>query len=790
GAVQLALTDSDLPITQSGSYLIRCEAACAGSILVDPGLDVSLTLQGVQTTGALSAGAGTKLALALEGASRMDAGIALSDGAALSVSGAGALLAGKVDAAASAAIAVAPSTNLSLGSGALGGSALQPTLMIVTDNQELPMRQTAITMKIGGGQPFDTTTDANGHVTLWAAQAITGQDVVVLSQTETYAAIVSGGSGAPDALPEITNVKVKDATLSYDVKNAQTTGVQYYVGKAIHEMGDRFEEGALRVAAEAGKTSVTLSGLQKGDVVTYRVFAAREAGASLTAQTQSAFQFSPQYSFLYKEPFSLKEQKKPYDGAPFKFKKDQIPSTATITWYQDGKKLSSAPTDVGKYVAHVEIPSSDSDYLSGDVAVSIVKRHVLVYPLEYSKREGEPDPDVFEFYYDYYDDSSLTDNGEGVLPGDEITGWLTRKPGEKHGNYPYYGNRLIAPDYYDVEVDRYSPLFFIDWGPKHYIKVDPLSIINPIHQVLEFSTGEQLDMIQKTADKLSISGVGYGSLVTDTLDRKARPFTPSLRLKHGYDEAMLIVQAEAEINKDGGYETDMDGKIVWRGRTLTLTLSQLRHFKAQHITRIGFRLDNMMCLLDLADLTGEKATLLRKDSDLSLQGARYVITLQPMQTLDDLDGMSDNVKRAWTLGMPMTAVSVELRSGGEAIDLTPALGSLRLLYDASSLLSEQAAASPEISEVVIGRKQSEPEADVTVDTMELVAELAQKQLASIGCELWRYDGKGALDSSLVVPYTASESQAMPFTAVMQTQPYLIAKSDGNGLYGLSLQWAR
>lgn len=51
--------------------------------------------------------------------------------------------------------------------------------------------------------------------------------------------------------------------------------------------------------------------------------------------------------------------------------------------------------------------------------------------------------------------------------------------------------------------------------------------------------------------------------------------------------------------------------------------------------------------------------------------------------------------------------------------------------------------------------------------------------------LLRYDGgEKTLDTTAVVPYTASESNRAMFRAVMRTRPYLTAQLTKSGLYGL------
>ena len=55
---------------------------------------------------------------------------------------------------------------------------------------------------------------------------------------------------------------------------------------------------------------------------------------------------------------------------------------------------------------------------------------------------------------------------------------------------------------------------------------------------------------------LKVGDTYYGEPVTDLIDGRERPATPTLRLRGGYDSALLILNAEPERNADGGYATD------------------------------------------------------------------------------------------------------------------------------------------------------------------------------------------------------------------------------------------
>ena len=780
GTQTLVMGATGIHITASGSYVIVSDGDTTGGLIIADGLNVSLILRDARTSGSLTVGAGATVTANLEGSNRFDGDVTLGDGVTFTVGGSGALLTSTISALGTASTTIGANTNVSLTSGTtIGGSSLKPTVISVTDGSTLPVTDTAITLKIGTNKPIHTTTAANGHVTLWGTKAVTNASVVVLSQLNTYADILTGDLANPDALPVITNVVIHDNSyVSFSVTNAQTAGIQYYLNRPGDTMPDTYDASAQTVARLFGQCNIP--GLKKGDVVTFRAYAARATGQILSAETADAFQFSDQYTYTVgavRKTYTLADQSKEYDLYAFKFASGLIPKGATVTYYKGKTELSSAPTDVGTYTATVVIPEGNSEYLPGAVSVTITitPKVVWIYPEPSSKLKGQKDPEFFYTYSDMFGD-------------DEVTGVLTRYVGEKYGNYPYITSVLSAPSYYELKIDPDSPMFFIDWGPGHYIKVDPLSIIDPVHQVIEFSNGMKLDLILSTADKLNISHVGYSKLVTDSETHETRPFTPELRLKRGYDQAMIILRAEPEINTDGGYVTDADGNIELRGRTLTLSAYHLNNFKRQHITTVGFRLDDAMMILDFSDLTSDKVRKAMTDAGIPAIGTVYQITFTPVNSVSDLKDYPEKVQTEKALGARMMGMRVELKNGSQMLDISALLPSAQAVFDISTLLAEESETSQEISEVTIGKKagQTVDENSVTTDTMELVQKLMLDKLKKLGTLFQYYAAKiEKLDSQLVVPYTASETEALTYTAVMKTSPFLIAKFHKNGLYGLS-----
>jgi hypothetical protein len=305
-------------------------------------------------------------------------------------------------------------------------------------------------------------------------------------------------------------------------------------------------------------------------------------------------------------------------------------------------------------------------------------------------------------------------------------------------------------------------------------------------------------------------------MVFEESSGQTRPFTASLRLRSGYDAALLILQAEPELNEDGGYVTDLDGNPVVTGRTLTLTYAHLEAFRRQRITHIAFGLRGTYGYLDLEELQGEAIRALMAETGLPRLGSRFCVTLRPLTGNDPLP---ENASAAWesaALQAPLAQVRLEVVNGSRRVDIAPALASARLLMDVSPALAfpgqEVQPADPDVVETVIGqRREEEPDpkgpevaaqeqalreasatlegrVEPTAQGLELARQTLEAVLAERGCSLSFFTAlSDPLDSLLVVPYTFSEAQAVPYTAILRTRPYLMASlaTHGNGLYGLA-----
>lgn len=811
GEQSLVLTNAGLALDRNGTYRITTNGPTKGIVTIDPKVQATVTFVGLDTSGSLQIGRNASITLSLQGSSFLGGGIAMGQGSALTVQGGGALLVSGIAKSEGGLVStqIKSPANLTLPApGPIAGTGLKPTVLFISDPKGAAMPNTRIVLKLGRNAPFSATTDRNGMIYLWRSAPLSNVDVVVLSDANTYATVLVGGSGDPDALPTLSNVSVNAwGTISYTASGAAASGVQYYINRPGINMPDTYMAGAGHVLEQLGECNIP--GLNKGDLVTFRVFACAKANVPLTADTADGFAFSEQYSFTVSHvrfPFSLEAQHKTYNGKKFSFASGLIPKGASITWFSGSQPLKDAPSRVGRYTAKISIPPGHPDFLPGvtDVTVDILPILVLIRPEESRKVMGKPDPPEFLYTYDK----------DAMLSGDKVTGPLIRVPGEAPGNYPYRTDVLVAASYYRLEIDPDAPMFFIDFDPRHFKPFDPLARIDPVHEAILFSDGRKLDLITATVQKLNISGVRYGEMITEEGSGKPRPFTPSLRLRSGYDAALLILQAEPELNEDGGYVTDLDGNPVVTGRTLTLTYTHLESMRRQRITHIAFGLNGTFCYLELEELRQEAVNALRTEGDIPRVGSYFAITLSPVTGSAALPEGAPSAQESAALQAPLAQVRLELVNGSRRLDITSVLPSARLLMDVSPALTSlgQEARSPEqdVEETVLGESrqatppsQEEPDhdqavqeaadtlegrVDPTAQGLELARQTLEEVLRQKGCSLSFFAALShPLDSLLVVPYTLSEAQAMPYTAVLRTRPYLMASlvPHGNGLYGLA-----
>ena len=353
-------------------------------------------------------------------------------------------------------------------------------------------------------------------------------------------------------------------------------------------------------------------------------------------------------------------------------------------------------------------------------------------------------------------------------------------------------------------MDDYTPAFFIDWNAHHYLPYDPFAKIDPVYDELLLSSGRTLSAQRRTNEVLRVDGVLFGTPVTDTLDNKARPVTPGLRLRGGYDSALLILTAEPELNADGGYLTDADGNRVLRGRRLTLQNRTLNLLKEHHIDHIAFSLNGVSVLIALDDLrVGGALDKVLQDEKLSRLGTSYSIVLEPVNGAQELKPTEGAAADAAAFKRPLMRVSAELHNGSRTLDITSVLKNATVCFDASALL--ESASDDQPSDGTVETVNGKPVATAAEDTalaaaaiaaaqgtaeatgelLSLAADMLDRQIKAHGYGLYLLgDAASALDTSAVVPYTASESKTAMFSALMRTKPYLSAPFTQSGLYGM------
>ena len=534
------------------------------------------------------------------------------------------------------------------------------TVVTIRDAQGNPVPNKALTVVIGGSQ-YRYTTHFDGTLQLWGFGDLTGQDIAATDGETVYSAVIAGKSSSAVTGLEISDIAATDnedgtLTITFKTTGAKSAGVQMYAGEAPASMPDTYRADAKQY--EADGNTVTISGLNTGDVVIYRVYASAEENVTLTESNADGFSFSEECFHVHRVKWvPSRTANTTYNAMTYR-PRMTLPETASIT-YSGNNLVGGLPFYVGSYVMHVKIPEGDPLYLPGtvDVAFSIQKIPLTICPdANQQKNEGEADPARFTF-------TSI-----GLLDGDVVSGILKREPGEEAGNYNFVLTGLSAADYYTLRLMDDAPQFTILptepswWGGGG-------ERLNPVQQVIERSDGRKMFVTITTQEQLVLSYSELGSVVRNTADDQPRPFTPSLTWNKKTDEVLLRISAEAELNKDAGYVTDSYGNPVYGARTLRFGYMSLRYMNNAGIDAISFSNKNAAVILRLSDFLSEEMEKAIKQAGGNLTTTLFRVTIEPVDLPDGAVTGGWNIRTEMVIDRKPTDISGLLPNAQVAVDM-------------------------------------------------------------------------------------------------------------------------
>ena len=534
------------------------------------------------------------------------------------------------------------------------------TIVTIRDAQGNPVPNKALTVVIGGSQ-YRYTTHFDGTLQLWGFGDLTGQDIAATDGETVYSAVIAGKSSSAVTGLEISDIAATDnedgtLTITFQTTGAKSAGVQVYAGEAPASMPDTYRADAKQY--EADGNTVTISGLNTGDVVIYRVYASAEENVALTESNADGFSFSEECFHVHRVKWvPSRTANTTYNAMTYR-PRMTLPETASIT-YSGNNLVGGLPFYVGSYVMHVKIPEGDPLYLPGtvDVAFSIQKIPLTICPdANQQKNEGEADPARFTF-------TSI-----GLLDGDVVSGILKREPGEEAGNYNFVLTGLSAADYYTLRLMDDAPQFTILptepswWGGGG-------ERLNPVQQVIERSDGRKMFVTITTQEQLVLSYSELGSVVRNTADDQPRPFTPSLTWNKKTDEVLLRISAEAELNKDAGYVTDSYGNPVYGARTLRFGYMSLRYMNNAGIDAISFSNKNAAVILRLSDFLSADMEKAIKQAGGNLTTTLFRVTIEPVDLPDGAVTGGWNIRTEMVIDRKPTDISGLLPNAQVAVDM-------------------------------------------------------------------------------------------------------------------------
>ena len=543
-----------------------------------------------------------------------------------------------------------------------GSDAQECTTITIKDAQGNPVPNVSLKVLIGG-QQYQYTTHYDGTLRLWGFENLDGTDIAATDGENVYTAVITDKSGTAVTGLEITNIAMVDQedgslVITFTADGAKTAGVQLYSGEAPASMPDTYQSDAAQYTAVDGK--VTVSGLKAGDIVIFRVYASAEENVTLSADNTDGFSFSDECFHVHRVKWTpSRTANATYSGKTYR-PRMTLPETATVT-YSGNSLIGGLPFYVGSYVMHVKIPEGDPLYLPGtaDISFSINKITLIISPdANQQKNEGEADPSRFTYTV------------IGLLDGDTVRGTLSRAAGEEAGNYAFDISNMSAADYYTLKLADDAAEFTIlpsdinggGGGGER---------LTPVQQSIERKDGRKMFVTITTQEQLVLSYSELGSVVRNTPDDKARPFTPSLVWNSETDEVLLRISAEAELNKDGGYVTDSYGSPVYGSRTLRFGYMSLKYMNNAGVDCISFSNKNAAVMLRLTDFLSEDMEKAIKQAGGNLTTTVFRITIEPVDLPDGAVSGGWNVRTEMVINRNYIDISSLLPNASVLVSLEP-----------------------------------------------------------------------------------------------------------------------
>lgn len=609
------------------------------------------------------------------------------------------------------------------------------TKLLLKDKSGNPVVNQQLILRVNG-QDYAFQTHYDGSIYLWGVTNLTGGDVVATNGTEVYTAVVAPGVTPVDPGVEISNVTAQgqadgSLTITFSAPEAGSAGVQYLVSSAGQPMADCYVAEAFRVA---GLNQITLTGLTRGQVVSFRVYATRTAGVELTADNDDGFQFSDVYTQRVRGTYTAPESADAaYTGKAYVCPFD-LPSDATVTYSGDDLNRDGKPWKVGEYVMHVTIPETSADYIPGTYDIDFKITKAVVYII--------PDPNQEKFMGEM--DPEFTFTTRGLLGDDQVWGYLTREEGEDIGNYAFTLDMLETEDYYTLRLPSDAYTFTILPGGASF-PVFFYEMLHPVRQEIVRKDGRTVAVVLNTQDELTVTHSVIGNVVFATSDEKFRPFSPILRHNETTDEVLLQLRCEAELSEDGGYVTDSDGNPSYQGRFFRLSWLGLRNLNRLGVDSISLSQDGVQMLVRLEDFLNEDMQKTIEQLGGDLKEARFKMTLQPAADLPETE------QAAVAAQQPMTdawQASVVMLLDKQEIPFESYLPSLQVTVDA------------------------EPAAQILTGL-----QLYEEETFPDFCALTQVTTDGTvspMESLFVTPFREDELEQVEYPQIMFTDRYYIA----------------